>query len=63
MTYVKFKTSGRVDQITDDEGNVIGYYIGRKDSGRIRLSRVIAEMFDSDNSIMIDPWGSIWVKK
>jgi hypothetical protein len=63
MMYAQFKTTGQVEPIIDQEGNTVGYYVGRKNQGRIRLSRMIVEMFDSDNTIMIDSLGSFWVKK
>jgi ABC-type antimicrobial peptide transport system permease subunit len=63
MNNTQFKTTGHVEPVYDEDGIVKAYYVGRKDRGRIYLSRLIEEYMVAGNTVAIDRWGSPWVKK
>jgi len=63
MNNTQFKTTGQIEPVYDEDGAVKAYYVGRKNRGRIYLSRLIEEYMVPGNTVAIDRWGSPWVKK
>ena len=58
-----FITAGKVRREYDDDGEVTCVYVSRKDMGAIRLSREIPEYNQVGVRVVIDAYGSPWVKK
>lgn len=58
-----FVTSGEVTAAYNEDGEVFGYNVGRQDMGSIFLTKAIGEFFQAGNQIVVDAWGSFWVKK
>lgn len=58
-----FVTAGTVDPVYDDDGKIRYYNVGRKDMGTICLTYLLEEYYTAGIHVIIDGWGSPWIKK
>lgn len=58
-----FTTNGTVQTITNLDGSIKCYKVGRLDMGAIELHRDTPEYHKAGNKIHIDKYGNPWVRK
>jgi hypothetical protein len=63
MMPTTFITSGETYPIFSEQGDVVAYKVGREGKGSIHLTKTISEYNEPGHRIVIDAWGSPWVKK